>query len=129
MKKNFLILCILLANAVCSQNNLQFSKVISESFTLPTAGYGAGIQYSTLRTVPTGKVWKIESMGSGSEQGCGFEINGNRFPFYTNQPYSILKQNPIWLSAGTTLRFFNNDQNSYEARSFYFSIIEFNVVQ
>lgn len=127
MKKNFLILCILLANAVCSQNNLQFSKVISESFTLPTAGYGAGIQYSTLRTVPTGKVWKIESMGSGSEQASGFEINGNRFPFYSNQPHSILKQNPIWLSAGTTLRFFTNDQ--YNPISFYFSIIEFNVVQ
>jgi hypothetical protein len=128
MKKNFLILCILLSNAVCSQNNLQFSKVISESFTLPTAGYGAGIQYSTLRTVPTGKVWKIESMGgTNSEEACGFEINGNRFPFYTQQFYSITKQNPIWLSAGTTFRFWNNNQ--YSSTSFYFSIIEFNVVQ
>ncbi len=129
MKKKIILTALLLLgiNSIFAQGNLQFSKVISESFTLPTAGGGAGIQYSTLRTVPTGKVWKIESMGSGSEQGCGFEINGNRFPFYSNQPHSILKQNPIWLSAGTTLRFYNNDQ--YSSLSFYFSIIEFNVVQ
>ncbi len=128
MKKNFLILCFLLANAVYSQNNLQFSKVITESFTLPTAGYGAGTQFSTLKTVPTGKVWKIESMGSGNEQGSGFELNGIRFTLYGgNQSYSILKQNPIWLSAGTTLRFWNID--NYSSQSFYFSIIEFNIVQ
>ena len=92
---------------------------------MPTAGYGAGTQFSTLKTVPTGKVWKIESMGSSNEQGSGYELNGIRFGFYLNQPYSILKQNPIWLSAGTTLRYWNNTY----INNCYFSIIEFNIVQ
>lgn len=125
MKKNFLILCILLANAVCSQNNLQFNRVITESFTIASAEYGTGTQFSTLKTVPTGKVWKIESMGSESEQGSGFELNGIRFRFYLNQAYSNYKDNPIWLSAGTTLRFWNIST----VNNCYFSIIEFNVVQ
>ena len=62
MKKNFLILCLLLTSAAYSQNNLQFSKVITESFSIASGEYGAGIQFSTLKTVPTGKVWKIESI-------------------------------------------------------------------
>jgi hypothetical protein len=125
MKKNFLILCFLLANAVYSQNNLQFSKVITESFTIASAEYGVGTQFSTLKTVPTGKVWKIESMGSEYEQSSGFELNGIRIRFYLNQSYSNYKGNPIWLSAGTTLRFWNNSS----VNNCYFSIIEFNIVQ
>lgn len=126
MKKNFLILCILLANSVYSQNNLQFSKVISESFNIASAEYGAGTQFSSLKTVPNGKVWKIESMGCNNEQnGNGFEINGIKNIFYVNQAYSAFKEGPLWLSSGTTFRLYNN---SYQ-NSCYFSIIEFNVVQ
>ena len=105
MKKNFLFLCLLLANTIYSQNNLQFSKVITESFSIASAEYGVGTQFSNLKTVPTGKVWKIESMGCDYEQSSGFELNGIRFRLYLNQPYSNYKDNPIWLSAGTTLRF------------------------
>ena len=115
-----------MANTIYSQNNLQFSKVITESFTIPQSGSSIPSN-SELKTVPTGKVWKIESMGCTNEQGGYYEINGIRFVFYLNQYYSILKQNPIWLSAGTTLRFSGVTQ--YNSLSFYFSFIEFNIVQ
>jgi hypothetical protein len=128
MKKNFLILCLLLTSAAYSQNNLQFSKVITESFSIASGEYGAGIQFSTLKTVPTGKVWKIESMGCNTENyGNGFEINGIKNSFYTNQAYSPFKQGPLWLSAGTTFRLFNN--SNQPQNSCYISILEFNIVQ
>jgi len=127
MKKKIILTAILLLgiNSIFAQGNLQFNRVITESFTIASADYGAGTQFSTLKTVPTGKVWKIESMGSESEQGSGFELNGIRFRFYLNQSYSNYKDNPIWLSSGTTLRFWNNSN----VNNCYFSIIEFNVVQ
>ena len=128
MKKKIILTGILLLgiNSIFAQGNLQFNRVITESFNIASAEYGAGTQFSSLKTVPNGKVWKIESMGCNNEgNGNGFEINGIKNNFYVNQAYSPFKGGSLWLSSGTTFRLYNN---SYQ-NSCYFSIIEFNVVQ
>ena len=111
-----------------AQGNLQFNQVIYRDISLTVAVGAINPQTQITFTVPSGKVWKIESMGCNTENyGNGFEINGIKNSFYANQAYSPFKQGPLWLSAGTTFRLFNN--SNQPQNSCYISILEFNIVQ
>jgi hypothetical protein len=105
-----------------TQGNLQFNQVKL---------------VTTVETVPTGKVWKIESvtysapipyMGSSSAgtDVCYVKINANNqivrsFSFQYNGGAAVWEQSfPIWLPAGTTLAAFTGVN--------LISVMEFNIV-
>jgi hypothetical protein len=85
----FLVLCSLLY----SQGNLQFNQVLTGSATLGTNGV------STILTVPTGKVWKIESVNGWSDCGSRLGLTIN-----TISTLASTSSFPVWLKAGDTFR-------------------------
>jgi hypothetical protein len=123
MRNLYLLFFILLSNYVFAQN-LQFNQVKL---------------VTNLETVPTGKVWKIESvLGDVLSSSCSTQpmhrisINGNPitvsvnsdigFNTYCNGWSGIVSVTtlPIWLPAGSTLAINSN--------VFSISVIEFNIV-
>jgi len=123
MRNLYLLIFILLSNFVFAQN-LQFNQVKL---------------VTNLETVPTGKVWKIESvLGDVLSSSCSTQpmhrisINGNPitvsvnsdigFNTYCNGWSGIVSVTtlPIWLPAGSTLAINSN--------VFSISVIEFNIV-
>lgn len=119
MKKIFLTAIFLLGiNCIFAQGNLQFNRVISESYILNCN------QNSPLNTIPIGKVWKIESIIS--DQHYSIEIDNKKVFININMCVPIVF--PIWLTAGNTFRL--NSANSPNCPvNIHFSILEFNVVQ
>ncbi len=112
---------------VKAQGNLQFNRVLTYSGTL----YGG--TSSDTWTVPTGKVWKIESLPNpGSELYAGtpsfslnFLLNGTSIiNYYALKPIIM----PIWLKASDNIKF-SYSGNYSTAVNYYISIIEFNVNQ
>src|SRR3990170_4559308 len=97
MKKLFFSLLLLLTTATfCSaQGNLQFNQVI---FLDVASG---GIQ---AMNVPAGKVWKIESTGTGSTSSSGFFLRNSSAAVigYLATPSVATSAYPVWLPAGFT---------------------------
>ena len=128
MKNILLILAIAFSSASFAQGNLQFNQV--------------KLVGSAAETVPTGKIWKIESAtysppptwvynagGLVVNENAIIQINGNnrtirsiRGEYYNGAAGQQYWEQtfPIWLPAGTTL--------SAGALVYELSIIEFNVV-
>ena len=123
MRNLYLLIFMLLSHFVFTQN-LQFNQVKL---------------VTNLETVPTGKVWKIESvLGDVLSSSCSTQpmhrisINGNPitvsvnsdigFNTYCNGWSGIVSVTtlPIWLPAGSTLAINSN--------VFSISVIEFNIV-
>lgn len=125
MKNIILFIGILFCNSSFSQSNLQFSKV--------------KLIGATPDTVPSGKIWKVESAIYSGDIATYFSNYGggdirtddiliNNFPTtirksdqisYGGQSSIIWEQQfPIWLPAGTILQTRNNVR--------YLSVIEFN---
>jgi hypothetical protein len=112
MKKIFTILFVCFALQSFAQGNLQFNQV--KTFTGNASGY------IVLDTVPSGKVWKIESVAMVSNNSY-FQIQwggSNYFVINTSSGYSNL---PFWLPSNTTVTFIASSATKV-------SIIEFNVV-
>ncbi len=133
MKKFTLILLLLITISSFSQGNLQFNQVKL---------------VSTQETVPTGKVWKVESASynggapfanaltsysyvlggnRGFEGIMRFAVNGNNIVIASNFEhdsggFSSVQNTvfPMWLPSGTTLAAGTNVR--------YLSVIEFNVL-
>ena len=124
--KNLLLLIIIcaLSTSLFGQGNLQFNQVKL---------------VSTIETVPTGKVWKVESsifsggapfsITSYSVGSMSYFINGNTCFVAqsgaspnTSNNNSPVKDNafPFWIPAGTTLASGTNMR--------YLSVLEFNIV-
>lgn len=117
--KQIIILLFLFAftSAVKAQSNLQFNQVVLLTFDSNTSPY-----LSQLYTVPAGKTWKIENAGCSSSIAIQ-ELNGLRVSHTINSGNSP-DNFPIWLPAGTTMKFYNG--GSYGC---FVSILEFSVTQ
>lgn len=104
-----------------AQGNLQFNQVLLLS---------ASANNTAQWTVPAGKAWKIESMGSYASvmyvymnNSIAFEFVGdfnNNFGAY----YRGSDAGPIWMPSGTILGHSSSNSSAYR----WFSILEFNIV-
>jgi hypothetical protein len=129
MKKILTIAILLFSMASYAQGNLQFNQV--KTFTGNASGY------IVLDTVPTGKIWKIESTGFSGKDNSFLQINNIRYVnFYTNfllyyppgsgnantssQSSTSIKET-IWLKSGDIL--------GWENGSYVITLIEYNIVQ
>jgi hypothetical protein len=127
MKKKFIytsLICLLMGFSAAAQGNLQFNRIITDQKTL-TSTFGG---YTDLLTVPSGKVWKIESMST------GITSAGERI-FELNGVLTIVSEgfSPIWLKAGDTARILFTASSDYNPdkpwlRGVYMSIIEYNII-
>lgn len=115
------ILTLILAMAFFNMDaqNLQFSQVLTYSAQTYVAN-----QDISIGTVPSGKVWKIESLNQVTHY-CSYAVNGitlnNDMTTYTNNTFCTL---PIWLKEQDNLSFRCSNGNS----SYFVSIIEFTIV-
>ncbi|MES2850860.1 MAG: hypothetical protein V4685_17500 [Bacteroidota bacterium] len=125
-----LLLSVLCSVAVHSQSNLQFSQVLTYSGHLATTN-NAG-DSTAAWTVPTGKVWKIES-ASGAYGYVTYPVylvvNGIKvFDIYIyNSSTTRNVYFPVWLKAGDVVRIaeYNTSNNYYT--DYFISIVEFNL--
>lgn len=116
----FVCLCMM-CMLVKAQGNLQFNQVL-----LLNATSNNTAQW----TVPAGKTWKIETMGTYTStmyvylnNNLAFEYIGdfnNNFGAY----YRGSDAPAIWLPAGSIMGHFTNNASAFR----WFSIIEFNIV-
>ncbi|MFT3912127.1 MAG: hypothetical protein QM737_22060 [Ferruginibacter sp.] len=119
-----------------SQNNLQFSQVLTYSGTL---SFGT-VNVSPVWSVPAGKVWKIESMTTNQQfvaaignERMYFKLNDVSIKQYfsglsTAYPTMIENLSPLWLKAGDFVQFTSNVNNaSGYSCNYYLSIVEFNL--
>jgi hypothetical protein len=113
----FIKLFALAAFFVKAQNNLQFSQVLTYSGTAASNGQSISL------TVPSGKVWKIETIERDAGAYLNFNLNGK---FAQGVP----NRYPIWLKAGDVfnIQLSGGYNQAPVAANYWISIIEFNVV-
>lgn len=128
MKKIILFLFAILFHCeLQAQYNLQFNQVITLNGT-PTPCINTVID-----TVPTGKVWKIESWTNNNQVNIFFnntQFNNHYLAVWGNSNGTQMQLssnlNPIWLKAGDVISVLV--QNQFCTSSpYFFSIIEFNL--
>jgi hypothetical protein len=123
MKKILTIAILLFSMASYAQGNLQFNKV--KTFTGNASGY------IVLDTVPTGKIWKIESTGFSGKDNSFLQINNIRYVnFYynfsliggysSNSQSSTSIKETLWLKSGDIL--------GWENGSYILTLIEYNIL-
>lgn len=130
MKKILIISLFVLfvaGNAFSQGNSLVFNQVLT------FAKSNVTVSPYVIGTVPAGKVWKIEYMGSFRNSYVNtFSINtGSEENEYSVFAYETLKANPtphgpIWLKAGDVLKIYLGN-GSYPI-TYFVSVIEFNIV-
>jgi hypothetical protein len=143
MKKLVLLLFSFIACCTFSQGNLQFNKVITyENSGTWTAGV---LDFSSpVYTVPAGKVWKIEyinlrrsQVGTNPQQAQLLIDGKNIYDNFQSQSVPVSGgminseiRCPLWMEAGSSIQanFTGGNQNVSYPASFFFSIIEFNLV-
>ena len=142
MKLHLTLLTFILIsiNSVFSQNNnLQFNRALFEEFTItvPLNSTNVSINQNTSfgdLIVPTGKVWKIESINTMKKTFFSptyFTHENNTSSFMINHFIIPAPVYPIWLPAGTYPINFNQSCNGYTYQitwSLNISGIEFNLV-
>lgn len=105
----FLLMVVIFFNSN-AQGNLQFNQVLT---------YQGNSLSSPIWTVPSGKVWKIESAIPFNNLGTSQFLVNN---------FTVLQNNsniqPIWLKSGDNCRFTLTSTFS----SYSISIIEFNII-
>lgn len=117
MRKILFILLISISS-LCHASNLEFSQVIL---------IDGSVAFS--RTVPTGKVWKIESATRSQNCGCSeIKINSKEAIITSYGSDSDESTLPIWLPEGTTITDFPTGSGTYPTNSAWISIIEYNIV-
>lgn len=139
--KNLLLICaILLSSAALGQGNLQFNQVLTISGNTTMSSNNVKV-YSPIQTVPSGKVWKIEFVGSSGftsvnptffDYRWGISVNTRDIFLFLAlniaSPYSM----PIWLKEGDQLRFFSSTSGwstgNNITTNYVFSILEFNII-
>ena len=147
MKTFFFFIAFSFTSLAFSQGNLQFNQVITLQGAVNNGNVSCGptlgltCNSSQIYTVPSGKVWKIESTNCTGKVGTygsleryfmSLKINGvdlvggystSNMGFFANDPVKY----PIWLSSNNTLQavVFGAPTTT----NYFISIIEFNVVQ
>jgi hypothetical protein len=121
MKKSIIIVFLLLSLRLFSQGNLQFNQVLL---------LNATANNTSQWTVPAGKTWKIETMGSYSStmyvylnNSMAFEYIGdfnNNFGAY----YRGSDAPALWIPSGTVLGHSSSNASAFR----YFSVLEFNII-
>lgn len=155
MKNTLFFLFIIVNQLIYSQGNLQFSQVLSPIINITgnitLSGSSSTSLTSSNLIVPTGKVWKVESVlnyyqtpfycsscGSiGSNfafYGIFMKINSNIVQNLTINTQAITN-NAIWFKAGDTINFSTNNGNNNYVGTYIngsiiisLSIIEYNIV-
>jgi hypothetical protein len=125
------------------QGNLQFNQVITQNYSITGNSYNSISNSNTSLTVPSGKVWKIESIiynGYSNSNyyapNCFLMINGSNVLFEkgtssSNDSGGTINKQPIWLKAGNQIGFsMRNTCNPSCLQSVegLISIIEFNII-
>lgn len=100
-----------------AQGNLQFNQVIF---------YDLAANGTQAITVPAGKIWKIESVGTGSSNSSPLWLRnaGGNFIAHFNTSSYDSSPFPFWLPTGFT----GTLVNLHPSARYSISIIEFNVV-
>jgi hypothetical protein len=121
MKQSIIIVFLLLSLRLFSQGNLQFNQVLL---------LNATANNTSQWTVPAGKTWKIETMGSYSSMmyvylnnSMAFEYVGdfnNNFGAY----YRGSDAPALWIPSGTVLGHSSSNGSAFR----YFSVLEFNII-
>jgi beta-galactosidase/beta-glucuronidase len=121
MKISIIIVFLLLSLRLFSQGNLQFNQVLL---------LNATANNTSQWTVPAGKTWKIETMGSYSStmyvylnNSMAFEYIGdfnNNFGAY----YRGSDAPALWIPSGTVLGHSSSNGSAFR----YFSVLEFNII-
>jgi hypothetical protein len=121
MKQSIIIVFLLLSLRLFSQGNLQFNQVLL---------LNATANNTSQWTVPAGKTWKIETMGSYSStmyvylnNSMAFEYIGdfnNNFGAY----YRGSDAPALWIPSGTVLGHSSSNASAFR----YFSVLEFNII-
>ena len=127
MKKIIITLIFILGirPAFSQGNNLQFGRVytISETYSSTT-----NLFESSLYTVPNGKVWKLEKyhhLWNRSESTSeGLKIN-NKASIPSD---NVTTSGSVWLGAGNSLQVTVYYPYSFPSGSYFFSIIEYNLI-
>ena len=130
MKNLLIILSLLVSSEIFAQNNLEFERVYN------LQGAVAETTTEDIATVPAGKIWKIEAMvldanlfwrstNNAIIAGSG-QNNISVTAAFTSS--GIAYQNIVWLSEGESIKL-NNSSSSPGTGRYWFSILEFNVVQ
>jgi hypothetical protein len=140
MKKTLTFLFISISILSYSQGNLQFNRVINQVIPSATASAPNTTVPSITGslTIPTNKVWKIESCGykSGTNTTWSLFLDNYTLFSYTNfggggLNYYFQSPFPIWLPAGTynwKAEYFNNSSSLVTFNGASISIIEYNIV-
>lgn len=121
MKRIGLITLLLLSN-ICSASNLEFSQIIL---------IDASVAFT--KTVPAGKIWKIESAPVSLTSGTGLyksmiQINGKGCVLHDYSSGQVMNHLPIWLPEGTVISEYSCAAPNFPTCSGLLSIIEYNVV-
>jgi hypothetical protein len=114
-----------------AQGNLQFSRVINYTIASQTVNTNSSTRatFNGNITVPSNKVWKIESVGVYSDN-LYWSIFIDRYLVYNNNPAATCKL-PLWLPSGTydwKGLYYSAGAVSVFFEGAAFSIIEFNIV-
>ncbi len=123
MKKIFTLALLLFSMASYAQGNLQFNQV--RTFT------GNANAYKVLDTVPTGKIWKIESTGFSGKDNSFLNINNIRyvnFYNYFNITYNLISQSQSSTSIKETIWLKSGDVLGWENGSYIITLIEYNII-
>lgn len=120
-----------------AQGNLEFNGVLTYSGTLNFSNNN-----SSQWTVPTGKVWKIESMTTNSQfvvstgaEIMYFNLNNVKIKKFIGNDANITYRatespTPLWLKSGDVIQFTSNTNvaSNYSC-NYFISIVEFNFIQ
>jgi hypothetical protein len=133
----FLALLSVLSLPIYSQGNLQFNQVVQESFS-PSVTSNTLTTIGTI-TVPTGKVWKIESAVLSWTETAGTTNSSFRLFIAGHCTWALYLANtgdigidrqtaPLWLKAGTyQIQVFQKSSFSNLPMNASYSGIEFNI--
>jgi hypothetical protein len=144
MKITIVLFFISVVKFISAQGNLQFSQVISESFSISGGVNNTLYDASNSYTVPIGKVWKIESISFSSSSvnstyapSIFLKINGNNVLFNYGSQKNIndfggsLNTQPIWLKEGDIVGFSMRNRcttTCLQSVIGHVSIIEFSII-
>jgi len=121
MKTFLFVLVLFILGSYNAQGNLQFNQVL-----LLNATANNTAQW----TVPAGKTWKIETMGSYSSTMYVYLNNSIAFEYigdYNNNFGAYYRGSDapaLWIPSGTVLGHSSSNGSAFR----YFSILEFNIV-
>ena len=120
----FFLMVVFLPSVCMAQ--MDFSKVVSLNGEIQLINNTAGVIYA----VPDGKVWKVESVFSSSNNYLGFKLNGILNTMGGINSGTIIHF-PIWLKAGDTIQpySFGGGKNGSGMGYYLISIIEITVGQ